>query len=138
MDLRLRSSLACSTNLRGRVRGDINAYMLPRENQVVTSSHPNSETLTVCEVLAHPRVVFHPCPYGLRRGAAAVAIVLINYNDGGCCRNDHEDKTIVIDYFLYTDARLHRIAAPTLLPLHCASSGNNAWSPTRKFSWVTR
>jgi hypothetical protein len=26
---------------------------------------------------------------------------------GGCCRDDHKEKTIVIDYFLYTNARLH-------------------------------
>jgi hypothetical protein len=57
---------------------------------------------------------------------------------GGCCRDDHEEKTIVIDYFLdhkeetividyflYTDARLHWIATPTLLPLLSTSSGNN-------------
>jgi hypothetical protein len=30
-----------------------------------------------------------------------------------------------IDYFLYTIVRLHWITAPTLLPLHYTSSGNN-------------
>jgi hypothetical protein len=32
----------------------------------------------------------------------------------------------MIDYFLYTDVRLHWTAAPTLLPLHYASSGNDS------------
>jgi hypothetical protein len=43
---------------------------------------------------------------GLRGGAAAVAAVLITYNDhGGFCWDDHEE-TIMIDYYLYSDARL--------------------------------
>jgi hypothetical protein len=37
----------------------------------------------------------------------------------------HEEETIVNDYFLYTDARLGWIAAPTLLSLLSASSGND-------------
>jgi hypothetical protein len=48
-----------------------------------TSSLPNPETLAACEVLAYPRTVFHLYTCGLRRGAAAVAAVLINYNDVG-------------------------------------------------------
>jgi hypothetical protein len=44
----------------------------------------------------------------------------------GCCRDDHEEKMIVIDYFLYTDMQLRWTAAPTLLLLHCASSGNDS------------
>jgi hypothetical protein len=41
---------------------------------------------------------------GLHRCAAAVAVALIGYDDcGGYCQNDHEEETIVIDYFLYTD-----------------------------------
>jgi hypothetical protein len=32
---------------------------------------------------------------------------------------------IMIDYFLYTDARLRWITTPTLLPLLSASSGND-------------
>jgi hypothetical protein len=33
----------------------------------------------------------------------------------------------MIDNFLYTEMRLHWIAASTLLPLHCASSGNDPY-----------
>jgi hypothetical protein len=30
---------------------------------------------------------------------------LIGYDDrGGCCRDDHEEETLVNDYFLHTDA----------------------------------
>jgi hypothetical protein len=51
--------------------------------------------------------------------------MLIGYNDhGGCCHDDHKEETIVIDYFIYTDARLRWITPSTLLPLHSASSGN--------------
>jgi hypothetical protein len=32
-------------------------------------------------VLAHPRTAFHPYTCGLRRGAAAVATVSIDYDD---------------------------------------------------------
>jgi hypothetical protein len=32
----------------------------------------------------------------------------------------------MIDYFLYTDALVHWIVAPTLLPLLSASSGNDS------------
>jgi hypothetical protein len=39
--------------------------------------------------------------------------------------NDHKEETIVIKYFLYTDARLCWIAALTLLPLLSTSSGND-------------
>jgi hypothetical protein len=77
-------------------------------------------------LLAHPHAAFHPYTCGLCGGAAAFAVALIGYDDRGCCcRDDHKEKTIVIDYFLYTDARLHWITAPTLLPLLSASSGNN-------------
>jgi hypothetical protein len=48
-----------------------------------TSSLSNLETLDACEVLAYPRAVFHPYTCGLRRGAAAVAAVLIDYDDVG-------------------------------------------------------
>jgi hypothetical protein len=67
---------------------------------------------------------------GLCGGVAAVAAVLIGYNDrGGCCWETREPKTIVIDYFIYTDVRLGWIAALTLLPLLSASSGNDDLCP---------
>jgi hypothetical protein len=54
------------------------------------------------------------------------AAVLIDNDDrGGCCHDDHKEETIVIDYFLYTNTCLYWNAAPTLLPLFSASSGNN-------------
>jgi hypothetical protein len=46
-----------------------------------SSSRPNSEALTTCEVLAHPRVVSHPYTCGLCGGAAVIAATLINNND---------------------------------------------------------
>jgi hypothetical protein len=53
---------------------------------------------------------------------------------GGCCRDDHEEETIMIDYFLYTDAWLRWIVTPTLLPLVSASSGKTIYDPfTCKF-----
>jgi hypothetical protein len=42
----------------------------------------------------------------------------------GYCRDDNEE-TIVINYFLYIDARLHYTVAPTLFSLLYASSGND-------------
>jgi hypothetical protein len=90
--------------------------MPPRETLTTAGSRPNSEALAACAVLTHPRAVFHSCMCELRRGAAA----LIGY-----CQDDHEEETIVIEYFLYTDARLRWIATPTLLPLLNTSSGNN-------------
>jgi hypothetical protein len=47
-----------------------------------------------------------------------VAVALINYDVV-------EEDTIVINYFLYTDTRLCWTAAPTLLSLLSASSGND-------------
>jgi hypothetical protein len=35
----------------------------------------------------------------------------------------------VIDYFLYTDTRLHLIATPTLVPLLSTSSGSDDLRP---------
>jgi hypothetical protein len=32
-------------------------------------------------VLTHPRVAFHPCTCGLRKGAVEVAATLIRYDD---------------------------------------------------------
>jgi hypothetical protein len=99
--------------------------MPPRET-LAAASRPNPEALAVRVVIAHPRVVFHPCMCGLCGCVAAVTAALIGYDDrGGCCYNDHKEETIVIDYFLYSDARLRWIATPTLLPLLSASSGND-------------
>jgi hypothetical protein len=46
-----------------------------------TSSRPNPEIVATCEVLVHSRVVFHLYTCGLCRGVAAVADVLIGYDD---------------------------------------------------------
>jgi hypothetical protein len=43
----------------------------------------------------------------------------------GCCHDNHEEETIVIDCFLYINARLCWIAALTLLSLLSVSSGND-------------
>jgi hypothetical protein len=75
---------------------------------------------------------------GLSGGAATVAAALIGHDDrGGCCCETHEPKMIVIDYFLYTDAQLHWITAPTLVPLLSASSGNDdLWPLYLQVSWM--
>jgi hypothetical protein len=57
------------------------AYMSPHETLAVASSRLNSESLAVCVVLTHPRVAFHPCTCGLRKGAVEVAATLIRYDD---------------------------------------------------------
>jgi hypothetical protein len=65
---------------------------------------------------------------GLRRGAvaAAAAAALIGYNDVKfAVETTTREEAIMIDYFLYTDARLRYIAAPTLLSLLSTSSGND-------------
>jgi hypothetical protein len=55
--------------------------------------------------------VFYPCTCGLRGEVAAVVVALIGYNNnGGCYWETHEEETIMIDYFLYTDAQLRWIA----------------------------
>jgi hypothetical protein len=72
------------------------------------------------------RVVLHPYTCKLRGDADAVAAALISYDErGGCCWETHESKTSMIDYFFYTDTRLHWINAPTLLLLLSASSGDD-------------
>jgi hypothetical protein len=87
---------------------------------------PSTEAQAARVVLAYPRVMFHPCTCGLHGGATTVAATLIGYDDrGGCYWETREPKMIVIDYFLYTDARLCWITAPTLLSLLSASSGND-------------
>ena len=67
----------------------------------------SAAALVVHVVLAHRRPAFHPRTCGLHGGAAATAG--IKYEELG--------SWDVIDYFLYIDARL--------LPLRCASSGND-------------
>jgi hypothetical protein len=62
-------------------------YTPPRETLATATSPLNSEALAARMVLAHPHVAFHPYTCGLRGGAVAIA-------------------TALIDYFLYTDARL--------------------------------
>jgi hypothetical protein len=60
-----------------------------------TSSRPKSKTLTVCEVLAYSRTIFHPYMCELRGGDAAIAAVLIGYvrtrslMGRGCGGGDH-------------------------------------------------
>jgi hypothetical protein len=71
----------------------------------ITSSRPDPENLDACEVLAHIRCSCCCADRLWRRG---------DY-----CRDDHEEANIMIDCFIYTDARLHWITAPTLLLLHC-------------------
>jgi hypothetical protein len=63
--------------MEGEARGGLTPYTPPREILVATSSWPNSEALAMCVVLAHPRVVFHPCTCGLRRGV----VTLIGYDN---------------------------------------------------------
>jgi hypothetical protein len=127
MSLWPRSSLVCSINMWGEARDDISYH----DRNPSCHFPRDAETLAECKVLAHWHTTFYPCTCGLRRGAAA----LIGYVNTGLLSewNEHEEDTIVIDYFLYTDSRLRLTAAATL-PLHCASSGNDPWSPTHKFS----
>jgi hypothetical protein len=73
----------CSINTRGGARGEIYTYTSPRETLATISSRPNSETLALCEVLAHPRAIFHPCTCGVRGGTTVVAVALISYDDLG-------------------------------------------------------
>jgi hypothetical protein len=89
-------------------------------------------------VLAHLRATFHPCTCGLRGGDVVVVAVLIDYDGrGGCCWDGHEEETIVIDYFLYSDTRLCWITTQTLLSLLNASIGNDDPCPLYlQVSWV--
>jgi hypothetical protein len=82
------------------------AYTPPGETLAATSSRLNSsEALSVCVVLAHRCISFHPCTCGLHVGIAAVVTILIDYDDhGGCYWNEHEAEMIMNDYFLYIDA----------------------------------
>jgi hypothetical protein len=57
---------------------------------------------------------------GLCRGAVVVVVTLISYNDRGCCcRDDYEEETIVIDYFLYTD--VDYVGSLLQLIFHCSA-----------------
>jgi hypothetical protein len=49
-------------------------------------------------------MTFHPCTCGLCRGAAAVAVALIGYDDVKVAAIITREEAIMIDYFLYTDA----------------------------------
>jgi hypothetical protein len=55
--------------------------MPPSETLAATSYQSNFEALATCMVLAHPCIAFYPYTCGLRRGAAAVAVMLIGYDD---------------------------------------------------------
>jgi hypothetical protein len=54
----------------------------PHETLAATSSRPNPETLAMREVLAHPRVAFHPYTCGLCGGAAAVVVAALSSYGG--------------------------------------------------------
>jgi hypothetical protein len=103
--------------------------MPPRETLATASFRPNSESLAVRVVLAHPHVVFHPYTCRLHRGvdaAVVAAVALIGYDDIKVATNTiRREEATVIDYFLYTDTRLRWITAPTLLLLLSVSSSND-------------
>jgi hypothetical protein len=83
MGLLFGSPLAYSINIMGGARG---AYMTTRHQVITlaaTSSLSDPEILPAREVLAHPRVVFHPYTCRLRGRVAVVAALLIEYDDMG-------------------------------------------------------
>jgi hypothetical protein len=124
MNLWLGSSLIYCINMRGGGRGTETPTHHHVTTLATTFPRPNPETLVAHDVLAHPRVIFHSvCP--LCRRCCGCCYVDRLRRCGGCCRDDHEKETIVIDYFFYTVVWLRWIAAPTLLPLHCAFSINH-------------
>jgi hypothetical protein len=67
------------------------------KTRAATSSHPNPKTQATREVLAHSCVAFHPCTCGLRGGVAVIAVVRLAMMTLGCCRDNHEEETIVIN-----------------------------------------
>jgi hypothetical protein len=75
------SLLTCLINMRCEARGGLMSYTSPCETVAAVSSRSNSEVLAVCVLLAHPRAVFHPCTYVLRRYTATVGAALIRYDD---------------------------------------------------------
>jgi hypothetical protein len=102
------------------------AYTPSRETLAATFSRSNFEALSTRVVLSYPRATFHLYMCGLRRGAVAAAAALIGYNNiKVAVETTTREEAIVIAYFLYTDARLRYIAAPTLLLLLSTSSGND-------------
>jgi hypothetical protein len=65
----------------GRASGALHtSYMSPHETLAAAASRPNSEALVARVVLAHPRMVFHPCTCALRGGAVAIVVALIVYD----------------------------------------------------------
>jgi hypothetical protein len=81
MGLQQESSLVCFINMRGGARGAHTPTRHHVKTLAATSSQHNLETLAICEVLAHPHVMFHPCTCGLCGGVTAVPAALIGYND---------------------------------------------------------
>jgi hypothetical protein len=79
-------------------------YTPPHETLAIACSKLNFESLVVSMVLAHSCMTFHPCTCGLCRGAAAVAVALIGYDDVKVAAIITREEAIMIDYFLYTDA----------------------------------
>jgi hypothetical protein len=67
--------------MKGRVRGEIDAYTPPRETLAAAVSRLNSEAQPARVMLAHPRTAFHPCTCRLCRDTTVVAAVLIGYDD---------------------------------------------------------
>jgi hypothetical protein len=65
MGLQLGRPLACSINMWGGAKGTYTPIRHHVKTLAATSSRPNPETLVACEVLAHPRVIFHPYTCGL-------------------------------------------------------------------------
>jgi hypothetical protein len=53
---------------------------MPSCETLAAASRSNSEALATRVVLAHSRAAFHPYTYGLCGGAAAIVVVLIDYN----------------------------------------------------------
>jgi hypothetical protein len=77
------------------------SYTPPCETIATAASRSIFETLAAYVVLAHSIVMFHPCTCGLRGDDAA----LLGYDNRGVyCWETCEEETIVIDYFIYTDA----------------------------------
>jgi hypothetical protein len=80
-------------------------YTPPSETLAAAASRPISEALSARVVLGHPRATLHPYTCGLHEDATAFTVVLTGYDSReGCCRDNHKEEAIVIDYFLNTDA----------------------------------
>jgi hypothetical protein len=123
MGLRLGSTLACSINTRGGSRGDIDAYTPRHDNPSchllsVKPQNPSYARGAGTPTRGVPSL-YVSTPWGCYCSCYCADRL---WWRGGCCWDEHEDETIVINSFLYTDVWLCWIAAPTLLPLHYASS----------------